>query len=90
MGIIAAGLAITAAVITALLLAAFRAGTRRQEKVGSLACRAPGRAAGLTRRITGLHAETPPAARRRPAARPPVSAGHGPSAAPTQNGARTS
>jgi hypothetical protein len=57
MGIIAAGLAITAAVLSALLLAAFRAGTRRQEHAGSLASRAPGPAAGLTRRITGLYAE---------------------------------
>ena len=57
MGIIAAGLAITAAVLSALLLAAFRAGTRRQEHAGSLARRAPGPAAGLTRLITGLYAE---------------------------------
>jgi hypothetical protein len=57
MGIIAVGIAITAAVLSVLLFAAFRAGTRRQEDAGSLACRTPGPAAGLTRRITGLYAE---------------------------------
>jgi hypothetical protein len=57
MGIIAAGLAIVAAAATVLLLIAFRAGTRRQEHAGSLARRAPGPAAGLTRRVTGLYAE---------------------------------
>jgi hypothetical protein len=57
MGIIVAGVAITAAFLSVLLFAAFRAGTRHQEDAGSLACRAPGPAAGLTRRITGLYAE---------------------------------
>lgn len=64
MGIVAAGLAILAAAVTLLLLVAFRAGTRRQERAGSLACRAPGQAAGLTRRVTGLYAEPLPAASR--------------------------
>jgi hypothetical protein len=57
MRIIAAGLAIIAAAAAILLLIAFGAGTRRQEHTGSLACRAPGQAAGLTRRVTGLYAE---------------------------------
>jgi len=82
MGIIAAGLAITAAAVIAALLAAFRAGTRRQEQAGSLACRAPGRAAGLTRRITGLHAEPPPPARR------PYAAGRETGAVPSGKGTR--
>lgn len=64
MGIIAAGLAAFFAVLAVVLLVAFRAGTRRQEQTGSLADRASGRAAGLTRRVTGLYAEVPPAARR--------------------------
>jgi hypothetical protein len=87
MGIIAAGLAITAAVITVLLLVAFRAGTRRQEQSGSLARRAPGPAAGLTRRITGLHAETPPSRR---AASVPGAADRGPGTVPSGKGTRTS
>jgi hypothetical protein len=81
MGIIAAGLAITAAAVIAALLTAFRAGTRRQEQAGSLACRAPGRAAGLTRRITGLHAEPPPARR-------PYAAGRETGAVPSAKGTR--
>jgi hypothetical protein len=64
MGIIAAGLSIIAAVVIALLLVAFRAGTRRQEQAGSLTCHPPGLAAGLVRRITGLHAEPPLPVRR--------------------------
>lgn len=63
MGVIAAGLAVTTAIVTVLLLIAFRAGTRRQERSGSLARQAPGRAAGLARRVTGLYAEVPPAVR---------------------------
>jgi hypothetical protein len=83
MGIIAAGLAITAAAVIVLLLAAFRAGTRRQEQAGSLSCRAPGRSAGLARRITGLHAEPPPPRRLHPADRQPAGT-------PTGKGTRTS
>ncbi|HUZ27497.1 MAG TPA: hypothetical protein VMV07_27415 [Streptosporangiaceae bacterium] len=86
MDIITAGIALTAAAITitVLVLAAFRAGTRRQERAGSLACHAPGRAARLTRRVTGLYAETPPARCRA------VTAGRVPAAAPARKGARTS
>jgi hypothetical protein len=59
MGIIASVLAITAGGLLLTLLAAVRAGTRRQEDAGTLAGRAPGVAATLTRRITGLYAEPP-------------------------------
>jgi hypothetical protein len=85
MNFLAAGLAVTAAAITltVVLLAAFRAGTRRQERAGSLACHAPGPAARLTRRITGLHAEPPPARCRA------VTAGRVPAAAPARKGTRT-
>lgn len=64
MELLIAGLAITAVAITATVavLVAFQAGTRRQEHEGSLARPAPGLAASLTRRITGLYAEPPPAA----------------------------
>jgi len=57
-GLSIAGVAITTAV---LLLAAFRTGTS-QEDAGSLSVAAPGRAARMTRRITGLYAEPPPPA----------------------------
>lgn len=74
-----------AAVLTVLLmLAAFRAGTRRQEKSGSLALPAPGVAARLTRYITGLHAEPPPTARHLRTAR------REPGAALSRNGGRSS
>lgn len=86
MEILIGGLALFAAVVIAvvLALAAFRAGTRRQEKSGSLAYPAPGIAAGLTRRITGLYAEAPPAAQH------PLTVGRDPHAAPARNGAPSS
>jgi hypothetical protein len=62
MDIIAAGLAALAVTVIAVPLLAVRSGIRRQQQAGSLAAHAPGRSAGLARRITGLYAEVPPPA----------------------------
>jgi len=64
MELLIAGLTVIAVAIATivLMLAVFRTGTRRQEQTGSLSFAAPGRAARLTRRVTGLYAETPPPA----------------------------
>jgi hypothetical protein len=84
MELLIAGLAITAVAITiaVLMLAAFRTGTR-QENAGSLATPAPGRAARLTRRITGLYAEPPPPAQH------PYTLSRAPRAIPARKGAPT-
>jgi hypothetical protein len=84
MELLIAGLSITAVAITTalLLLAAFRTGTR-QEHAGSLCVAAPGRAARLTRRITGLYAEPPPPAQH------PYALSRAPRAIPAEKGART-
>ena len=85
MELLIAGLAITAVAITTavLMLAAFRTGTRRQELTGSLSVAAPGRAARLTRRITGLYAEPPPPAQH------PYTLSRAPRAIPARKGAHT-
>jgi hypothetical protein len=84
MELLIAGLAITAVALTiaVLMLAVFRSGTR-QEQAGSLSTAAPGRAARLTRRITGLYAEPPPPAQH------PYALSRAPRAIPARKGADT-
>jgi hypothetical protein len=61
--VVTVGVAIVTAAAAVAMLAAFRAGTRRQQRTGSLARRAQGRPAGLTRWVTGLYAEPLPGTR---------------------------
>lgn len=84
MELLIAGLSITAVAITTvvLMLAAFRTGTR-QEHAGSLSVAASGRAARLTRRISGLYAEPPPPAQH------PYTLSRAPRAIPASKGAHT-
>jgi hypothetical protein len=58
--VVTAGVAAATVAATVVMLAAFRAGTRRQERACSLASRLPGGTAGMTRWISGLYAEPTP------------------------------
>jgi hypothetical protein len=59
MGIILTGLAVTVVIALVALLVLVRAGIRRQERTGCLACQPPGLSAALARRMAGLYVSQP-------------------------------
>jgi hypothetical protein len=59
MGIILTGLAVAVIIALVALLVLVRAGIRRQERAGCLACQAPGLSATLARRLAGLYVREP-------------------------------
>ena len=61
MGIILAGLVLTVIIVLVALLVLVRAGIRRQERAGCLACQPPGLSAALARRMAGLYVSQPAA-----------------------------
>jgi hypothetical protein len=59
MGIILAGLVLTVIIVLVALLVLVRAGIRRQERAGCLACQPPGLGAAMARRMAGLYVSQP-------------------------------
>jgi hypothetical protein len=61
MGIILAGLVLTVIIVLVALLVLVRAGIRRQERAGCLACQPPGLSAAMARHLAGLYVSQPAA-----------------------------
>jgi hypothetical protein len=59
MEIILIGLALIAVIVFVIPLAVLRAGIRRQEHTGCLACQPHGLSANLTRHVVGLYVREP-------------------------------